>query len=308
MSTAAKKTKRKAKRLSKRNIELEVNEFKKLIKNENLLRRVVASVEKQQHVQYYTARNQVWQYIKDHKEKELLVVIDHAVDKYVDLVCKCDVGKEKYGRLLASWYEYVGSWAVETMCSDDQRIMYNDLVIGYEGGDISNDDRSCVMHSIFDELFSGFSDTMDAVQSRVFSGSSLSNNALSVSDICVPHNGQPDNDIALCKISGFALHSCINIRKLTIKSNTHKKTTSTCTILRMQKLRQEIKILENLCCKDKTSSELPAELKYLDRGGLILPAVPLLPFLRHYSVVIKSLLNHIAYEDRGSSIFKVNCR
>lgn len=297
----AKKAKRKPKRLTKRNIKLVVSGFKKLVKNENLLRRVLASVDKQQHMQYHTARRKVWDYIKDSKQKELLVIIGDAVEKYTTLMSKYNVGKDKYGRLLASWYEYVGSWAVATMCSsDDQRIMYDDLVTGFEDV-ISDDDRSCTIHSIFSELFSSFSDHMDAVQSQTFC--SRHNDTLSVSDICAPCDGKPDNDVALCKISGFSLHSCIEGRKMIIESNIHKSKTS--TILRMHKLTQEIKILENLCCRDKTSSELPDELNYLDRGGLTFPAVPLLPFLRHYSLVIKTLLNHSAYEDRGNTIFKV---
>ena len=53
-----------------------------MVNNENLLRKVVATVEKQ-HMQQRTGCSS--------KEKELLVIIDHPVDKYIDSACKYNV-------------------------------------------------------------------------------------------------------------------------------------------------------------------------------------------------------------------------
>ena len=104
--------------------------FRELVNPENVLIKAVTLVDNEEHMKYYTGRKQVWSHIK-HTQKELLMVVNDAIDKYLVLFASFSEGKEKYRRLLTAWYEHVGSWAVVLMTARNKctRILLMDTLM-----------------------------------------------------------------------------------------------------------------------------------------------------------------------------------
>ena len=116
-------------------------------------------------------------------------LIQHAALKYSELYLYNAGKKGRYGKFLTLWYQYVGSWAIRDMCVDPvQQAIWLDLMAGL-GPAISSSDRSCIIHTIFNELFSAFSDLMDAAQSQLYASKVLSFS--SVAAFCDPFNDSP---------------------------------------------------------------------------------------------------------------------
>ena len=133
---------------------------------------------------------------------------------------------------------------------------------------MSAHDRSCLVHSLFDEIFSCLSNLIDAAQSQLLvSGAHCPVPSSSLLTLCDPHDDSPEDDLCLYRISRFSLLSCIKLCRCTIKSINSSRSRIHRNHRSVQ-YTEEIKLLECLCCTDKT--DIPVALKYLDRGGLII--------------------------------------
>ena len=271
--------------------------FKALANPSDISKRVVDAVDRQEHIHYFKERKIVWDNIKTNS-KEIAEMVQLAIDKYIDMYVSI-MGRDKYSQLLSTWYSYVGTWAISELCSDQQGLLWQELTKNCTT--VSAHDRSCIIHSMFDEIFSCFSNIIDAVQSKCFLASRCTTSTSPIIALCNPHDGMPDNDLSLYKVAGFSLHSCIQIRKVTVKSIAKRFKIN--TLRRAAHYNEQIKLLECLCCKDK--AVVPVELQLLDRGGLTFPRKELLPFLREFSIKIKSYLNHNIYEDLGADTIMV---
>lgn len=283
-----KATKPVAKNLKKDQILMVGMLFGNLVNVDVITTKLVTAVDEQQHVHHFQGRHESWVHIKS-ATNDLRTIIESGIKKYLQLYLTYNTGSEKYGRFLANWYTYVGSWAVGCLSNDHEQMTWNSITSDHE---ISVDDRSCLMHSLFSALFTSLSNIMDAAQSKLFTD--VVSPATSVAATCTISDTS-DDDESLYRIAGFALHSCIKLRKMMLKASKKRS--------RRTVLAKEIEVLEILCCTDK--SAIPEKLKLLDRGGLTFPTSGLLPFLQHYSKEIKRHLNHHVLEDRGSDTFKV---
>ena len=139
--------------------------FRKLINVETVQSKIINFVDSQEHVKYFKDRQTSWLHIKGKHTQELTQMIVMSIEKYIDLFTIYSDGSEKYGNLLAAWYKYVGSWAVHDLSGDQQRQLWTTITLTQE---ISSHNRSCLIHSIFNGIFSSMSNIMDAAQSKLF--------------------------------------------------------------------------------------------------------------------------------------------
>lgn len=109
----------------------------------------------------------------------------------------------------------------------------------------------------------------------------------------VDHSLEPDDDISLYRLFGFALFVSIRYRKRVIDSRLKR----TATVQRRQLYRTHIKMLEALVETDKTT--LPACISFQDRGKMRFPYSNLLPFCRDCSIAIKTYLNPTLFQQLG---------
>ena len=289
----AKNNRRKSVKLTKKQVLMVAATFKALVNVDTIARKVIKAVDEEEHVHHFEGRYTSWLHIQ-HAD-EFRTIIEFGITKYVDLFL-ADYSSEKYGNFLANWYRYVGSWAIDSLSSDDQKRTWSSLTSNHE---ISGDNRSCLIHSVFHELFTSLSNIMDAAQSRLFANEVDCTYTTSVAAATSIGDASDDNE-SLYRIAGFALHSLIKLRRFSLKAI---KKTSKRNRTRLAILAKEIQMLETLCCMNK--QDIPEKLKLFDRGGLTFPSAELLPFLQHYAKEMKLILNHHALEDRGASTFRV---
>ena len=204
----------KTKFLTKAQIYGVTTRFLTLLNISIILGRIRTRVDEQEHIKYFTTRQAVWHHIKS-KGEVLTSLVQHAALKYSEFYLYNAGKKGRYGKFLTLWYQYVGSWAIRDMCIDPvQQAIWLDLMTGL-GPAIS---EAVSSHTLFNELFSVFSDLMDAAQSQLYASKVLSFS--SVAAFCDPFNDSPYSDTSLYRIAGFALHSSMAQRRIASKSTT----------------------------------------------------------------------------------------
>ena len=105
--------------------------------------------------------------------------------------------------------------------------------------------------------------------------------------------------ISLCKLGGFALFSCIRLRKRKLmwkrKLSVSQKEALT--------VRTELTLLKQLVDSDKC--DLPAAIHDQDRGKMTFMHPSLLPFIKGAVTEVRKLLNYQEYSKHGQNFFKV---
>ena len=96
---------------------------------------------------------------------------------------------------------------------------------------------------------------------------------------------QDDDDVALLRLGGWALFSCLSYRKNALKGKSKIKHTTK----KLEEFKSELKLLEALVDKNKT--HLPKAISSQDRGYMTLPCPSLMPYLKVLNKAIKRCIN-----------------
>ena len=105
-----------------------------------------------------------------------------------------------------------------------------------------------------------------------------------------------DDDASLFRLFGFALHVGIKYRKIVLYGRLQKFFCQN----RRNMYATELKILQELV--ETNTSDLPAVVRFQDRGKLTFPHRILLPFMRNCSVAIKHHLNCKQFKTQGKQV------
>ncbi len=109
-----------------------------------------------------------------------------------------------------------------------------------------------------------------------------------------------DDDVALLRLGGWALFSCIQYRKNALKNKSRTKHTEE----KLKAYKAELNILEALVDDKKVG--LPSAITAQDLGYMTFPSPSMMPFIRELNKKIKECVNSFSYANHGSKLFDVS--
>ena len=180
-----------------------------------------------------------------------------------------------------------------TVCGTDVGdTAWSSLIQGYTG-DVNACSRSCLLSSVLMSMLDEMLKTVQCIVSEQW-GCASSESFLPSADGYLA-----DDEVSLCKLGGYALFSCIHLRKRKLmwkrKLSVSQKKALT--------VRAELTLLKQLVDSDKC--DLPAAIHDQDRGKMTLMHPSLLPFIRVAVTEVRKLLNYQEYSKHGQKFFKV---
>ena len=113
---------------------------------------------------------------------------------------------------------------------------------------------------------------------------------------------EPDDEVSLYRLFGFALFVSIRYRRRVIYGRTmHRATRKRKLLYKMQ-----LALLNSMLETDK--SVAPSCIKFQDRGKMKFPCRTMLPICQMCSTAIKTYLNQAAYNQLGCKIIIVSVK
>ena len=214
---------------------------------------------------------------------ELKKFLHSAIDKYRLLLIDNGKGKDKYANLYIAWLDYICSFT----CPQKQTLAsIANLAILKGNADVSfNTQRTvtaALLHAVQDGLQIQIARKIEHLSKE------------GDSSITVPVE-LPADDIALYRLSGWALKSCIDNCK---KESEKRK--APCA-----HAQEQLQLLQALKLANDEKTTLPVGVQYLDRGGMTFCKPNLLPWLQKVEASVKVYLNQDGYARYGEHIFEV---
>ena len=181
-------------------------------------------------------------------------------------------GRDKYSHFYYHWLQY-------------QTAVVADALTTCRHDDITDENKRVVLIGVLNEVHNHF-------QQRISAEIEAISNPRS--DTSAHPTGS--DDVALYRLGGWALFSDIQKRKSRLKSPSRCKVGT----------KQELDVLHLFTIPKADKAQLPAALRYLDRGRLTFPRPCLLPFMRAVEQKMLELLNESIYARYGRRIFEVS--
>ena len=214
---------------------------------------------------------------------ELKKFLHSAIDKYMFLLIDNGKGKDKYANLYIAWLDYICSFT----CPQKQTLVsIANLAILKGNADISFNTlrtvTAALLHAVQDGLQIQIAQKIEQLTKE------------GNSSITVPVE-LPADDVALYRLSGWALKSCID----NCKKDCEKRK-APCA-----HGQEQLQLLLALKLANDEKTTLPAGVQYLDRGGMTFCKPNLLPWLQKVEASVKVYLNQEGYARYGEKIFEV---
>lgn len=210
---------------------------------------IVDSVSGMVHISSIEDRQLFWKHVKS--SECLGSMCNHFFSEYVRLHKECDKGADKYALFYLKWYEHIRSPTHSvyfSTCRDELTKSYNKTV--------TEDTWTTLLTTL---LYASFN-AMQTIMSHHIPSTDADHvysNASAMSE---------DDDVALLRLGGWALYSCMKYRKHAIKSKSKIKHTSK----KLKVYQAELKILEALV--DDRKIGLPSAITAQDRGYMTFPS------------------------------------
>ena len=245
-----------------------------------LLLEVEASIDKGLDLQCFPERKSFWDSIKG--SEELHTLTKTASHKFVELYKLRAKGRDKYSYFYRDWLKYMLTFTTTEFETDLNRKQW-DALASHHQGDVSDDTKRVILCGV-----------LHGVQSRlqqIISSEIESISGPSCSTSMLPRGS---DDVSLYRLGGWALLSAIKYRKKELKLSPGKL-----------ELQQELMLLQLLTVSQEEKINLPAALRYLDRGRLTFPQPSIIPFLRALEDRMLEILNETNYKRYGKRLFQV---
>lgn len=234
------------------------------------------------HIKGVEERRKFWEHCKT--SDCISRTCDHFLAEYIKLYKQCDKGCDKYAVFYLTWYEQVHSSsptsAYMSTLRDQLSLSYNDLVTN----DMWNTFVSTFLHVAFNEIQTIMSYYIAAIDENC----------------TIQTTVNEEDDVALLRLGGWALFSCIQYRKNALKGKSKIKHTEE----KLLTYKAELQILEALV--DDKKVDLPTAITAQDRGYMTFPSPSMMPFVRSANKKIKEHINPSNYEKHGSKLFDVS--
>lgn len=242
---------------------------------------IVSKISTMVHINKIEERRMFWEHCQtcdDFNE-----ACDHFVTEYIKFHKQCDTGSDKYAIFYLTYHEEVPTSTYMSTLRGRFTTSYNNSVTD----DTWNTFVSTFIHVSFNEI------------QRVMTCQIASMEADHVPPTA-SHTDQ-EEDVALLRLGGWALFSCIQYRQNALKGKS--KTNHTQEKLLLYKA--ELQILEALVDDQKVG--LPTAITAQDRGYMTFPCPLMMTFVKNLNKQIKEYVNPPNYEKYGSKLFDVSC-
>ena len=283
--------KAKVKRLTKKDVQRVCTELRGIDVDE-FRGDVIQQMDTEYHIQFFKERLQLWGYIKTANVAGLDSLLSTLLLNFVELYTKHSKGKDKYTKLLLSWYAYMQEYTAKD--SEKGKVAWSELIVHWSDPDsIAESTKSCLMSS----LLNG---SLNEMMKRVECCLSNSPEHDATSWFPLAEGYKADDEVSLYRLAGFALFSCIRFRRRKLiwrrKLGVSKETA--------QRYRTEHAILQQL--RDADKCDLPPAIHIQDRGGMTFIHPMLIPFVKNAVGEIRLLLNYEEYSKQGKEFFNVS--
>ena len=243
---------------------------------------IVAKISSSVHVSHIEDRRMFWEHCKTSGKEFLQEACDHFLKEYLKFHKQCDRGSDKYAIFYLTWQEQVHLPTTIAYVS----LLRQKLTSAYMDS-VTDDTWNCIMSTLLYVIYNEVQTT-------------ASQYITSTEDACPPTAYTDDSDVALLRLGGWALYSCINYRKLALKGKSKIIHTSD----RLEIFKAELDILETLVDRQKVN--MPTAISAQDRGYMTFPCTTMMPFVTIVNKMIKEHVNPVSYEKYGSKLFDVS--
>ena len=104
--------------------------------------KVVEELEKN-HIDFFQSRRVTWDHWKC--AESLDVLLSFLLTGFCDILEKYIAGGERFANFLVSWYNFVGSIAVHSLCTEESSVVWRQIP---ELSGVCKEDRSALVHSV----------------------------------------------------------------------------------------------------------------------------------------------------------------
>ena len=95
------------------------------------------------HIDFFPSRRATWDHWK--RAESLDVLLSFLLTGFCDLIQKHIGGGERFANFLVSWYNFVGSIAVHSLCTEGSSVIWRQIP---ELSGVCKEDRSALVHSV----------------------------------------------------------------------------------------------------------------------------------------------------------------
>lgn len=247
---------------------------------------IVESISGMVHISAIEERRLFWEHTKT--SECFTKVCNHFVSEYIRLHKQCDKGADKYAVFYLNWYEQIQSISTTSeylsTCRGELTKSYNNTV--------TEDMWTTLVTTILHASFNAMQTIMSHHIPLTHAG-----HVHSIASVM-----SEDDDVALLRLGGWALFSCIQYRKKALKGKSKIKHTSK----KLKAYKTELNILEALVDDKKVG--LPSAITAQDRGYMTFPCPSMMPFVKELNKKIKECINPLSYATHGSKLFDVSHR
>ena len=235
------------------------DQLRKLIPSKEVIDQICGEVESGLHLSHFSERGRLWKHLCTAQSSRRVVLVQDASKAYLDILCECRSGRDKFARLQIRWMDLLRSVLYdETDLKDDSHcvqlrrlwcliVAAADVREGYT--EDSNALFCCIWRAVQNYWQKKVVDVKEGSVSSDHDDDDIELDAAEEAALAA-------DETSLLRLGGFALHAAAKCMK-----------------------QPELSVLWSLQMPASAKETLPTNLVHLDRGGMAFPKRELLGFL-----------------------------